>query len=154
MEVDWKPIVAKEAEGLVEKIKEINGSDKWVANGNKPCEMFKMDIENNLGSKGIAILDFPFEKVLEFFSDTNSSKKINDALVKFDPLYVDEAAAYKVIHMEHKAVWPVWNRDFVTVGIRKQEGDIYYIVTRSCSYPQPEVQGVVRGEIHIAGYII
>lgn len=56
--------------------------------------------------------------------------------------------------MEHKAVWPVWNRDFVTVGIRKQDGDTYYIVTKSCSYPLPEVQGVVRGEIHIAGYII
>jgi hypothetical protein len=27
-------------------------------------------------------------------------------------------------------------------------------VTKSCSYPLPEVQGVVRGEIHIAGYII
>lgn len=56
--------------------------------------------------------------------------------------------------MEHKAIWPVWNRDFVVVAIRKQEGDTYYIVTKSCSYPLPEVQKVVRAQIHIAGYII
>ena len=118
MEADWKPIVEKEAEGLVDKMKELSSSDKWVANGNKPCQMFKMDIENNLGSKGIAVIEFPFEKVLEFFADTNASKKINDSLVKFDALHVEEGK-FKVMHMEHKAVWPVWNRDFVTVGIRK-----------------------------------
>ena len=153
MEADWKQPVEKEAEGLVEKMKEISSSDKWVPNGNKPCEMFKMDIEKNLGSKGIAVIEYPLEKVLEFFSDTNASKKINDALVKFETLHAEEGK-YKVVHMEHKAVWPVWNRDFVTVAIRKQEGDTYYIVSKSCSYPLPEVQGVVRGEIHIAGYII
>jgi len=87
MQEDWKATVEKEAEGLVEKMKEIISSDKWVANGNKPCEMFKMDIENNLGSKGVAVLEFPFEQVIKFFSDSTASKKINDSLVKFECLH-------------------------------------------------------------------
>ena len=55
--------------------------------------------------------------------------------------------------MEYKAVWPVANRDFVMVSVRHEEGDCYYIATKSCTYPFDEVKGVVRAELFVGGYI-
>ena len=86
---DWKKICEEEAGGLVDKLKELNNHEKWVANGNKPCDMFKMEVENRLASKGTAVVEFPYEKVIKFFKDPSTSKKINDALIKLDILYAD-----------------------------------------------------------------
>lgn len=63
---------------------------------------------------------------------------------------------FKVNYQQYKAVWPVSNRDFVSVGASRKEegGSKIYIGTTSCKYPHPEVKGVVRGEIYIGGYIL
>lgn len=34
--------IEAESKDLVDKLKEMNESPNWVANGNDPCEMFKM----------------------------------------------------------------------------------------------------------------
>ena len=88
-EKDWKKTCEEEAGGLVDKLKELNSNEKWVANGDKPCVMFKMDVDNRMAAKGTAVVEFPLEKVIEFFKDPGTSKKINEALVKMDILYAD-----------------------------------------------------------------
>ena len=88
-DTDWKKTCEEEAGGLVDKLKELNTSEKWVANGDKPCSMFKMEVENRLASKGTVVVEFPYEKVLEFFKDPATSKKINESLVKLDILHAD-----------------------------------------------------------------
>ena len=92
--------------------------------------------------------------MVEFFKDPGTSKKINEALIKLDILYVDENSKFKVLNMEYKAVWPVANRDFVIVSVRHDDGNCHYIATKSCSYPFDEVKGVVRAELSVGGYII
>ena len=62
---------------------------------------------------------------------------------------------FKVNYQQYKGIWPVSNRDFVSVGIIIKESDNkVYIGTKACNYPHPEVKGVVRGEVYIGGYII
>jgi len=34
------------------------------------------------------------------------------------------------------------------------EGDKVYMGSKSCSFPHPEVKGIVRGELNIGGYIV
>ena len=66
----------------MDRFKELYNHEKWVANGNKPCEMFKMEVDNRMATKGTAIVPYPYEKVIEFFKSPDTSKKINDSLVK------------------------------------------------------------------------
>jgi hypothetical protein len=61
---DWKTSCEQEAGNLVANLKELNANEKWVANGNKPCDMFKMEVDNRLAVKGISIVQFPYEKVV------------------------------------------------------------------------------------------
>jgi len=56
--------------------------------------------------------------------------------------------------MEYKAVWPVSNRDFVSVSVRKQVDGVYYIASQSCNFPYAEKNGVVRAHLYVGGYII
>lgn len=63
-ESDWKATVEKEAEGLVDSLKQLYNNEKWVANGNKPCDMFKMSVDNRMATKGTAIVAYSFEKVV------------------------------------------------------------------------------------------
>jgi hypothetical protein len=56
--------------------------------------------------------------------------------------------------MQYSGIWPVSNRDFVSVSAKFKEGDKIYIGTRACNYPYAEVKGVVRGKVFIGGYII
>ena len=58
--------------------------------------------------------------------------------------------------MEFKGVWPVVNRDFVTIAHAERiDENKVYVGTKSIDYfPCPEVSGVVRGEILIGAYIL
>lgn len=56
--------------------------------------------------------------------------------------------------MEYTAIWPVANRDFVSIKISESNDDVCYIASRVCSYPCEEVKGIVRGTMHIGGYIL
>jgi hypothetical protein len=104
-----------------------------------------MEYDNRVASKETAVVEFSLLKVMEFFSLPDFTKKINEELLRFDVLHNDEEDQFRVIHMEHKGVWPVSNRDFVIVSVRRQVGDnSFYIASKSCSYPLPEVKDVVR----------
>jgi hypothetical protein len=48
----------------------------------------------------------------------------------------------------------VSHRDFVCVSYRLNEGNKIYLGSKSCNYPIPEVNGVVRAEAFIGGYIL
>ena len=74
-----------------------------------------------MGSKGTATVNYPQEKVIEFFNSADYGKKINEALVNFEYLYKDPEDKFRVAHMEYKGTWPIANRDFVTFSIRHQE---------------------------------
>jgi len=75
-------------------------------------------------------------------------------LVKSEVLFVAPNQEFRVLYMEYKGQWPVSNRDFVTVSKRIPEGDKYYIGTQSCNYPHGEINGIVRAQLHIGGYIL
>ena len=48
--------------------------------------------------------------------------------------------------MKYAGIWPVEDRDFVTIGYEeKLNPNKYYIATSSCSFPYPEQKKVVRG---------
>jgi hypothetical protein len=146
--------VEAESKDIIQKLKELNGNYNWQPNGDKPCLMFKIEVENRVASKGVAVVNFPIEKVLAFFDLPDPTPRINEMCVKYQILYKDPKDAFKVIYMEMKATWPVSNRDFVLVSARSTEGDVVFMGTKSCSYPHPEVNGVVRADLHVGGYII
>ena len=80
--------------------------------------MFKMEVDNRMAIKGVAVVQYPYEKVVEFFKNPDVTKKINESLSKFEILYADENNKFKVVYMEYKGIWPVANRDFVIVSVR------------------------------------
>ena len=45
--------------------------------------MFKMEVDNRMATKGTAVVQYPYEKVVEFFKSPDVTKKINDSLSKF-----------------------------------------------------------------------
>ena len=48
-----------------------------MANGEKPCALFKMEVDSRMASKGVATIEYPLEQVVKFFKDPTTSKKIN-----------------------------------------------------------------------------
>lgn len=154
MEGNVQTQVEAEAKDVVERLIALNNNPNWVANGNDPCTMFKIELENRVASKGVAVVNYPIEKVMEFFNLPDATPRINEMCVKYEILYRDPNDAYKIIYMEMKAQWPVSNRDFVLVSSRKKEGNAMYLATKSCNYPKPEANGIVRAELHVGGYII
>jgi hypothetical protein len=58
-----------------------------------------------------------------------------------------------VNYLRFYGIGPVSDRDFVLVERYLREGDRYYSISSSCDYPVPEVEGVVRGECFIGGYM-
>lgn len=49
---------------VIGRVKELENHPGWKANGNKPCDMFKMDIDNRVASKGIAVVPYNIEKII------------------------------------------------------------------------------------------
>jgi len=139
---------------VIQRIKELEVHEGWKPNGNKPCDMFKMEIENRIASKGTAIVPYNIEKIYEFLGKEETLLKLNPMLSEMKILHNVEGE-YRVNYMRYKGVWPVADRDFVNVArkLREDEGKAY-IGTTSCNYPFPAVDKVVRGEVYIGGYII
>ena len=63
-DTDWKPLVEKESEGLIDAFKELYNHEKWTPNGNKPCDMFKMEVDKRMATKGSAVVNYSYEKVV------------------------------------------------------------------------------------------
>lgn len=152
MEGANKAQLEEQAKTLVNVYKELVNSPNWAPNGEDPCKLYKMEVDNRVASKGVATINYPLEKVIEFFNLPDSTPRIQDMCCKYEVLATEEN--YKIIYTQFKATWPVSNRDFVSVSTRQREGDTQFIVTQSCSYPYAEVQGVVRGHLHIGGYML
>ncbi len=56
--------------------------------------------------------------------------------------------------MNYHGIWPVYNRDFVNVGKKVNNGERCLIATKVCDFAYPEEKGVVRGICHIGGYVL
>lgn len=111
-----------------------------------------MEIGDRVASKGVHICDFSFERVVEFINKEETLAKMNPQIIEIKVLYVGKG--FRVNYQQYKGMWPVSNRDFVSlVVVEKQEGKVY-IGSRGCDYQWPEVKGVVRGEVIIGGYIV
>jgi len=49
--------------------------------------MFKMDIENRVASKGIAVVPYNIEKVIEFLQNEETLLKINGMLIEIKVIH-------------------------------------------------------------------
>ncbi len=115
--------------------------------------MSKIELEGNIASKGVSVVNFPLEKVVDFLAEVGVLKKLNPTCVEDKLLHEDKDI--KVVYMRYSAPWPVSHRDFVSVTYQTAESkDKVYLGSKSCNYPCPEEKKVVRGEILIGGYIL
>ena len=71
---------------LVPLIKELQNSPNWAPNGENPCKMYKMEVDNRVASKGVAIVNYPFDKVVEFFNLPDATPRINEMCCKYEIL--------------------------------------------------------------------
>lgn len=139
---------------ILARLQQLETCPDWIANGDKPCAMFKMEVDERVASKGIAKVNFNINKVFAFLEKEDTLKKINPMLLEIKVLH-EIKDVFRVNYMQYKGIWPVSNRDFVSVSatFKVSESKIY-IGTKACNFPHPEVKGVVRGKVFIGGYII
>lgn len=142
------------AQDILKRLKELESSTSWKDNGTKPCQKYKMEVDGRVAAMGVHTAEYNIEKVIAFLEKEESLAKINPQVIEIKVLY-EKKDVFKVNYQQYKGIWPVSNRDFVSVGIKIRESETkMYIGTKACNYPHPEVKGVVRGEIFIGGYII
>jgi hypothetical protein len=134
---------AATAQQALKRLKELEVSNEWKENGNKPCAMFKCEINGRVASKGIDKTPFSIEKVFEFLDKEDSLKKINSMLLEIKVL--ESHTDYRINYMQYKGIWPVDNREFINVSAKEVNPDKIYIATTACAFPYPESKGVVRG---------
>lgn len=58
-----------------------------------------------------------------------------------------------VNYTRFKGILPCSDRDFIIVERYHWTDNKFYVISSSCNNPFPEVKGVVRGEVIIAGYL-
>jgi hypothetical protein len=136
----------------LKRLKELEVYGKWEPNGEKPCAMFKTEIDGRVASKGVAKVNFSIEKVFAFLDQEDTLKKINSMLLEIKVLEAHDD--YRVNYMKYKGIWPVDDREFVNVATKEKSDNKIYIATCACQFPYPESKGVVRGEVNVGGYII
>lgn len=130
---------------IIARLKQMETTEKWIANGEDPCKMYKMEVDSRMASKGIHVNEYNIEKVITFLEKEESLAKINSQLLEIKVLYEKEGV-FKVNYMKYKGQWPVDDRDFVNVGVKLRESDSkMYIGTKACDFPYPAVKGAVRG---------
>ncbi len=93
-----------------------------------------MGIENLMASKGIAVVHYPMEQIVEFLDRIGSLQLLDDTCIEEKCIF--EEKDIQVIYFRFKAPWPVSHRDFVTVSYRVNEtADKIYLGSKSCNYP-------------------
>lgn len=97
-------------------MKKLENDPKWQKYSDKPCEMSKMEIEGNIASKGVCIVNIPLEKIVDFLAEVGVLKKLNPTCTEDKLLY--EFNDVKVTYMRYSAPWPVSHRDFVSVAYK------------------------------------
>ncbi len=143
---------AATAQQGLKRLKELEVYGKWEPNGEKPCAMFKTEIEGRIASKGIAKVNYSIDKVFAFLDQEDTLKKINPMLLEIKVLEAHEH--YRINYMKYKGIWPVDDREFVSVATKEYNADKIYIATCACQFPYPASKGTVRGEVYVGGYII
>jgi hypothetical protein len=136
----------------LKRMKELEVYSGWQANGDKSCAMFKTEIDGRIASKGIAKVNYNIEKVFAFLDQEATLKKLNPMLLEIKVLEGNDD--YRINYQQYKGIWPVDNREFISVGTKEKNADKIYIATCACPYPYPASKGVVRGEVYVGGYII
>jgi hypothetical protein len=49
----------KIAQTMIDDLKSLEGNPKWEKFSDKPCQMFKMEIDGKMASKGVAVAYYP-----------------------------------------------------------------------------------------------
>lgn len=105
------------AQQAVKRLKELHESKAWIDNGDKGCKMYKCEIGNRIASKGVAKVAYNIEKIVAFLRNEESLKKISSMLKEVKVLKIKEGeGAYRINYMLYAGIWPVDDRDFVSVS--------------------------------------
>ena len=56
--------------------------------------------------------------------------------------------------MKYSGIWPVEDRDFVSVAAKTASADSCYIATQACDFPYPKQNKTTRAICHIGGWIL
>ena len=59
-----------------------------------------------------------------------------------------------ITYTRYKGTWPASDRDFIRVLAKEETPNKAYLVVKTVDYPYPEVEGVVRGILHLGVNIL
>lgn len=140
----------------IELLKAIENNPKWEEFNTKPCLMMKMNLEGRVASRGEIKVAMPLKELFEKLSIEDNLKKINPQLKEIKVLHsVDiNGKQARVNYMRYAAMWPVEDRDLVSVAIKEEGEAICYIANRFCEFPYPKQDKVTRATCNIGGYIL
>ncbi len=57
---------------VVTALKDLVNNPGWEKTSDKPCEVYQMGIENLMASKGVSIVNFPIDQVMNFLDEVGS----------------------------------------------------------------------------------
>jgi hypothetical protein len=66
---------------IIRRVKELESASDWIQIADQPCDKFKINIGPRTAAKGVHIVPFPMEEVIEFLKQEESLKKLNPMLV-------------------------------------------------------------------------
>ena len=103
-----------------------------------------MEAGEGMATRSTAIVNYPIQEIVAFLRSDGTLKKLNPSCIEDKYLY--EHGDVKVTYLRYTAPWPVSHRDFCSVSYTYQESPTkYYLGSKHCNYPCPEVAKVVRG---------
>lgn len=139
----------------VERLLEIEDSEDWEIMKRKDNWVgMRQKSETLFTLKGECLIDSDPQPIIEFIREpTNKVKFDKDIEFSEEVLLVDDNL--KIVYHKIKTPPVLTSRDVLFVqGIREIEGN-YYIASKSIEFAgKPPINGIIRANIIIAGYIV
>ena len=106
----------RQAQEAHRHLKELEKSSEWKENGTKPCLKYKMNDGNKIVSKGVSVVNYNIERVIDFLYEENSLRKLIPQLKLIKRIY--EKDSLRVNYQLYNTPWPIAPREFIVLAAK------------------------------------
>jgi hypothetical protein len=105
-----------------------------------------------MAARGITIVPIHFDKVKDYMGQDDTLLKIAPMAIQM--LKVEQGDNYEINYTQYRGIWPLDNREYVTVKATEEADNKFYITSRSVDYSFVPPKPAVRAELNAGGFVI
>ena len=81
-----KEKILEKAKTGTDKLIELINREGWQKIGDKPCDMYTLNVDGKLAAKGVSEMKFPIDEIFKYIDTPENFRKLNDNCKEFKRL--------------------------------------------------------------------